>query len=554
MNKGFPKAFGFCLFTCNLISILCFQNNFEISFYLFNLISVLITLKLADKIYQSKTPTLLLLYLFCAIPYLFFLDSLIPFYLRLIWLTVHLVNYKLIETIASDKKIALIFAFSPFILFETVALGHPEELLVLSVLLLVIALKQQSKILYSLALILSACLNLWALPVLIFLIKKRFLTLLVILSTFIGAYFFLYEKPSIYLICNIEFFGDYKFFIITVLIARTVYLFFLGGNLQNQIRGFYQSCLFLLPIVEPNMVIIPIVCTLSLGNTYKFVLLSCTGMGLHFTNFEPILNDTLIFSILFIVSLLLPEIYIRRFIFRKKGPWMSKISIITPVYNEEKNISELSLNLLQENHLINEWIIVDAGSKDSSEMVAKKAAAKFLKSPKKGRGEQIRYGIEQAKSEWVLILHADTRLSSNALSTLQKQIHQYHGVVGGAFKMCYRDYAHLGPLFILNDLKTRLFKVSFGDQSQFLKINHRSKQVPFPALALMEDVEVSMSWLGKPSLFIDSARSSTSSRRWREKGRVNNSVLIIKLLFHYFLIRQLCDKVDVQKLYSRYYS
>jgi hypothetical protein len=125
---------------------------------------------------------------------------------------------------------------------------------------------------------------------------------------------------------------------------------------------------------------------------------------------------------------------------------------------------------------------------------------------------------------------------------------------GGAFKMAYRNYQHMGPLHWVNDLKFRLFGVSFGDQSQFFHRQRLKNRGNFPKLALMEDLELSLLWKGGHVAYISETRSLTSPRRWKEKGRLRNTLQILSLLYYYLLQRHWNPPVDVKKLYQRYYK
>ena len=541
-------------FILNLITISFFSHCTPILFLISFILATGASKYLINRIIKEHLLFKLCSVIFLAAPFIYLNSCEKQFEAILGIFIIHCLNFFLIYKITSCRQTSLIFLLNPFLLFEIFNTGYSLSLIITSTLIITLAFKTKSGFLYLLGVGSSVFLQFWTLPFIVLLIKNRFVPQFLFIGFIACIYLLVGSNHSIYFIDKLDQLGDWKFWIIPIIFTRVIYLFFLGGNIKNQIWEFYRWLLFLIPIVEPNFTLPAIICALLLGNTYRFLLISCIAPGLYFIQLDSLNFTNVLIISSFILSLLITETQIRRFVLRKKGEWINQISIVTPIYNEEENIKALSQNLLQEKHLIKEWIIIDAGSNDKSEETSKKAGAIFATSPQKGRGEQIRYGIEKATCEWVLILHADTRLNSNALSSLQQKVYQNHGSIGGAFKMCYRDYAHLGPLFILNDLKTRLFNVSFGDQSQFLKVDKNKSTIPFTPLSLMEDVELSLSWMGKPTLFIDNSRSSTSSRRWKEMGRLNNSVLIIKLLFIYLYKRQFFEEVDVQKLYRQYYK
>ena len=89
---------------------------------------------------------------------------------------------------------------------------------------------------------------------------------------------------------------------------------------------------------------------------------------------------------------------------------MSKISIIIPTINEANNLPLLLSDLLTTHR---EWeiIIVDGGSEDRTIDVAKIYGAKVYRSKEKNRGLQLDIGAKNSKGEWLIFLHADTRLT-----------------------------------------------------------------------------------------------------------------------------------------------
>lgn len=492
--------------------------------------------------------------------------------MKLTWFVFHCLNMLLLKHLYPNKKVYAFYGLSPFILMETVGHGHFEQLLVFSFLIMAWAFKRHSQVLYAIGLTCGIWLKWWLAPIAVLLFKRSyfkglFLAALfscVIVFPFINEFSALFtslirfEKLSSYGYVNqglTYIFGEGVHSVIAfTLLLRLLYMFLLGGCFENQVWGFFKWFLILAPTLHPWYIIIPAVAGLCLGNKYSFLILSITAPLLHLAeaqfNANGIWSPSLLHAVPLFMILFLNEKWIRRFIFFKKGPWVQEFTVITPVMNEEENLKELGTLMERDREFIKEWIVVDAGSTDHSKEIAEQAGATFLTSPIKGRGQQIAYGADNAKQDWVVILHSDTRLENHAFQQIQQHIYNFHGLVGGAFKMCYRGYHHLGPLFFLNDIKTRFLGISFGDQTQFFNKNKLS----MPNLFLMEDVELSLKMKGKINVFIKKAKSSTSPRRWLKVGRMKNSLLIIKLLWMYFLTRQLNDRVDVKSLYERYYS
>ena len=91
---------------------------------------------------------------------------------------------------------------------------------------------------------------------------------------------------------------------------------------------------------------------------------------------------------------------------------MSKVSIIIPTINEANNLP-LLLSDLSTIHKEGEIIIVDCGSEDKTIDIANIYGAKVFISKERNRGLQLNIGAKNSKRDWLIFLHADTRLTHN---------------------------------------------------------------------------------------------------------------------------------------------
>ena len=86
-----------------------------------------------------------------------------------------------------------------------------------------------------------------------------------------------------------------------------------------------------------------------------------------------------------------------------------KLSVIVPVYNEQGTV-DLVLKKLAKERIVNEIIVVDDGSTDSTWKKIKKVKSKKIQAFQKengGKGSAVRYGLKKVTGDYVLIQDAD---------------------------------------------------------------------------------------------------------------------------------------------------
>lgn len=96
-----------------------------------------------------------------------------------------------------------------------------------------------------------------------------------------------------------------------------------------------------------------------------------------------------------------------------------KISVAMITFNEEK-ILKKTLDSVK--GLVDEIVIVDSGSTDNTEKIAREYGARFFVEPWKGYGAQKNSAIEKCQGEWILNIDADEVLSEELKEEIRKVI------------------------------------------------------------------------------------------------------------------------------------
>src|SRR5687768_11389930 len=87
------------------------------------------------------------------------------------------------------------------------------------------------------------------------------------------------------------------------------------------------------------------------------------------------------------------------------------ISVVIPTLNEATELP-VTLRCIKKNPEIGEVIVVDGGSTDVTQGLARENGCQVLECPP-SRGKQLRLGAFIARGDIILLLHADTWLPDN---------------------------------------------------------------------------------------------------------------------------------------------
>ena len=196
---------------------------------------------------------------------------------------------------------------------------------------------------------------------------------------------------------------------------------------------------------------------------------------------------------------------------------MPKISIIIPTINEANNLP-LLLSDLSDIKKEGEILIVDCGSQDKTIDIANIYDAKVFKSKERNRGLQLNMGAKNSKGEWLIFLHADSRLTHDWFMKIKSILHGDKNYIY-YFKFKIKDKKIIFRILeILVNFRSKYFKQPYGDQGLIIHRSVYVKNNGFREIPIMEDVDFIARLNNKKVLKQLSLPIFTSSRKWKKNN------------------------------------
>lgn len=111
---------------------------------------------------------------------------------------------------------------------------------------------------------------------------------------------------------------------------------------------------------------------------------------------------------------------------------MFKISVVLPAKNEFGSIGD-TIKKIHALGIVNEILVINDGSTDSTQQVAEQAGATVISHPySKGNGAAIKTGARHAKGDVIVFMDADGQHDPNDIPRLLDKIEQGYDLVVGA--------------------------------------------------------------------------------------------------------------------------
>ena len=226
---------------------------------------------------------------------------------------------------------------------------------------------------------------------------------------------------------------------------------------------------------------------------------------------------------------------------------MSKISIIIPTINEANNLPLLlsDLSIIQKE---GEILIIDSGSEDKTIDVASIYGAKVFKSKERNRGLQLDIGAKKSNGEWLIFLHADTRLTHDWVGEIKSILKGNKSYIYFfKFKINHKKIIYR-VLEILVNFRSQYFKQPYGDQGLIIHRSTYLKNKGFRRIPLMEDLDFFRRLNNKKDLKQLNLPILISPRKWE---RTN---IFLQAIKNWNYRRRWLKGESIKSVYSDYYK
>lgn len=207
------------------------------------------------------------------------------------------------------------------------------------------------------------------------------------------------------------------------------------------------------------------------------------------------------------------------------------VTVVVPILNDAHSVATLLAHMPPQLEV--EISLVDGGYDDELDRLAASRPDVHLIRTTAGRARQMNAGARDSSADWLLFLHADSRLPARWLDRLKEWPSP---VIGGWFRFALDDDAWQARIIERAvALRVRLFRLPYGDQGIFVRRRVFDSIGGYRDLPIMEDVEFVRRLTRMGPVAEMSMPLKTSSRRWRRDGWVRRSARNVALISLYFL-------------------
>jgi len=193
------------------------------------------------------------------------------------------------------------------------------------------------------------------------------------------------------------------------------------------------------------------------------------------------------------------------------------IGVVIPTLNEAETLPAL-LDDLRRLPIALDVVVADGDSTDGTRACAAAAGARVVSAPR-GRARQLNAGAREAQGDWLLFLHADSRLPPAARRALLAAMVDDPELRARVFRFSidlpagWKRFVEWGQR-----VREALSGLSYGDQGLLLRRDLFQLVGGFPDIPVMEDVAMIRRLRRRVRVVPLEAAIRTSGRRYRRNG------------------------------------
>jgi rSAM/selenodomain-associated transferase 2 len=206
------------------------------------------------------------------------------------------------------------------------------------------------------------------------------------------------------------------------------------------------------------------------------------------------------------------------------------ISIIVPVLGDAAAVERLLAQIPPDPRV--EILVVDGAAEPRLDDVTRvRHDVRVLRS-RRGRAVQMNAGARTASGDWLLFLHADSRMPDGWLDAFERTT---RGAGGGWFRFAL-DHPAWQARLIERGVRWRIrwLRLPYGDQGLFATRDLFESLGGYRDIPLMEDVDFVRRLAARTRMVEVPAPIATSARRWERDGWIRRSARNVVLLMLYF--------------------
>ena len=207
------------------------------------------------------------------------------------------------------------------------------------------------------------------------------------------------------------------------------------------------------------------------------------------------------------------------------------LSVVVPVYRDAEALERT----LAATDFSGVELIICATADDSAVSLLRLAHphANWVEAPR-GRAAQMNAGAAVARGQWIVFLHADTRLPSGWTQAIDAATVDPR-VNAGCFRFALDSPSPMARLIELGvGARVALLGLPYGDQAIFVRREAFEALNGYADLPIMEDVDLVRRLGRQGRMFRSALPAITSARRWERDGWIRRTARHIALIALYF--------------------